>query len=559
MKTPSLVAKNAIYRELQYDVFSAIVTEALIRSCPLDKGELAKYTDNLRDYVRNSLVNMNALQMVEEALVSDSHTDIQKAYLYNLSDALTVIPHEAATRIANETAGVQSLSDAIGDRKFTEAEMSRLTKKVDDLTIPELSRVINRKVTAVLKDEKNAYEQEQILQKELSDMVKKNNEEVASKLGEDGFTQPVNGNFGDENDENGKTKDAGKDGEPPAGSGDTEEPDVIEEDESLDSYLNLILEKNDPRHHISFFSRLQDMAMETLMTSGVKVTDELPIPVLESLIERAIPAYHKPDNSIDQDFEILNTAMESAACNTPCNTEMDDARIAHICSIVMYNLLETLNTMNVYHPTTNSVCQFVDGKPCVSTPDQVANHLSDSVADTVNSIKRRLKTMSPQEVGIAFDSCTNLKEKISNMTSKYPALEKNLPSLEAMIETLRQKISDNVKLPAAESFFTTRQRNENISQFSKLMSVWGKRPDVREIRFTPETATESTCVNVDIVGGNGVKLGRTTMFLNRMDSFGSLENIVTECVGASTLMKSDKLLTLNDPKAGRLTTLKERF
>lgn len=557
MKTPSLVAKNAIYKELQYDVFGAIVTEALIRSCPLDKDELAHYTTDLQHYVRNSLVNMSALQMVEEALVSDQHTDIQKAYLYNLSDALTEVPYAAATRIATETAGVQSLSDAIGDRKFTDAEMSRLTKKVNDLTIPEVSRVINRKVTAVLKDEKNAYEQEQLLQKELSDMVKKNNEEVASKLGEDGFTQPVNGNFGDENDENGKTKDTGDTGEPPVGSGENDEPEVIEEDESLDSFLNLVLEKNDPRHHISLFSRLQDMAMEAIMTSGVKIEGELSIPVLESMIERSVLPYHKPENTIDQDFNILNMAMEGAEC-PPCNN-IDNAQIAHICSIVMYNLLETLNTMNIYHPKTTDVCKFVDGKPCTTTPDQVANHLSDSVTDTVSGIKRRLNTMSPQEVGIAFDSCTNLKEKISNMTSKYPVLEKNLPSLEAMINTLRKKISDNVKLPATESVFTTRQRNENISQFSKLMSVWGKRPDVREIRFTPEAATESTCVNVDIVGGNGKNIGRTTLFVNRVDSFGSLENIVTECVEASTLMKSDKLLTLNNPKAGRLTTLKERF
>jgi len=555
MKAPSMVARNAIYKELQYDVFSSIVTEAVLRAVPLDKDELAGYAKDLRGYTRNSLVNMDALNMVKEAMETVTEP-AKSAYLYNLYDALTDVPWEAATRIANESAGVKDLPEAIGDRGFTEGEMKRLTSKVDSLTVPALAKVINRKVTAVLKDEKNAYEQEQLLQKELADTVKKNNEEVASKLKDDEFEQPVNGNFGDENDSEGQTKDSGKDGEPPVGKGDQNvEPETFEDDETLESYMNLILEKKDARHHISVFSRLQDLAMETILTSGVKVENELPIPVLETMIQNTVLPCYAPESTIEHDFDVLTMAME--AVEAPATD--DAAKIAHICTIVVYTLLEALKTMNVCSPSTQSVKDFINAKPCVTTPGDTANHLCDSIAKNVQNIQRRMNVMSPHDVGIAFDSCVNLKERIENMSEKYPELQKNLPTLEAMIESLRKKISSQTKLPATESLFETRMRKDNISQFSKLMSVWGKRPDVREIMFTPETATEGTCVSVDIKGGNGVQLGHSNLFLNRSEKFGSLEDIVTECINASELMHSDKLLSLYEPRTGRSTILKERF
>lgn len=177
---PSIMVEE-LFTQLSYDVLANIVTEACVRALPLNKEQVAERTSDIHQYVRASLESMDAASMINDAM-ENATDDAKKAYLYNLIDAVYSTSWQAAKRIANENAEAPDLGSVIKDRSFTSEEIKRLQSKANDLSIPAMAKIINKKVVGVLKDEKIAYEKEEELRQELRDVVSANNEEVANKL-----------------------------------------------------------------------------------------------------------------------------------------------------------------------------------------------------------------------------------------------------------------------------------------------------------------------------------------------------------------------------------------
>lgn len=555
----TMTIRDKVFHELQYDALSAIVTEALVRAVPLNKAELATSENmrNLKDYVGVSLRNMGAVQMIDQAL--ENATDIsKKAYLYTLKDAISEVPMEAAVRIANENVNGASVQQTVTDRAFTKEELNKLQTKADSLTIPELSRVINKKVTGVLKDEKDAYEKEQILQHELSKVVRQHTEDVQDTLA--ALDEPEE----PEDDELDNTTE-----QPVATESDDEEPDDDddddldddmdedddEDDESLDSFMNVALTKSDVRHHVSIFSKLQDMAIESIMTSGYHIDSELPMGVLREITDNSV--FTMPniaEESVDSQIDRLTAAMEEI---TPTALNDDTMKTALTCAIMVYTMLETLKTMNISTPALDNVKNFVTGAPRVTTPEQVSNALQEKLQQQVVSIRDKIPTMNQGQVGIAFDSCTNLRTQINELTPKYPAIKEKVgPVLEGVIATLQAKMNGFNKSPAEESTFTRRQRSSNAAEFSRLANLWGSRTDVREFKISVDPASEGTLVNVEIKGNGNTPIATAGVNLQRSQLDGNLLEIVTEAVSISRLVDSFPAISIYNTKTCRSTPIK---
>lgn len=546
------ILRDRVFQELQYDALSAIVTEALVRAVPLNKNAVCEKDNmtNIHQYVGQTLRSMGAVDMVKSAMENtDAHG--KKAYLYNILDAITEVPMDAAKRIATENANTGDIQQTISDRAFTKEEMSRLQSKADSLTIPELSRVINRKVTGVLKAEKGAYEKEQILNHELAKVVRQNNEEVQDTLNAlDAPDEPedIEDNPAGEDLEN-NVEDMKPD------DVDTDDTADDLDEESLDSYMNMVLCKSDVRSHVSVFSKLQDLAVESILTGGYSLESELPIGVVQAMTDHSVFAMPNiAEESIDSQFDRLTVAMEAVA---PTNLNEETMKTALACAIMVYTMLETLKTMNISTPALDTVKTFVTNTPKVTTPDQVSNALATRLQQQVSSIKDKVPTMNQGQLGIAFDSCTNLRNQINEVSSKYPEIKNNVgPSLEALIDTIQAKINSLAHKPAQESRYVIKQRSDNAAEFSRLANLWGSREDVREFKINVDPASEATFVNVEVRGRDGARITNASVNLQRSQLDGNLLEIVTEAVGISRLVDTFPAVSIYNTQTCRSTPIK---
>lgn len=515
---PSLVKLN-VSAKLAQQAMDAVVTEAVARALPFDKRSIARDMKYLHSYVSESLKGIDSLNLLAAAMENDNLNPDAQIFLENLYEATYITALEAADRIAMEQENTPNMKEIVDSSKFTPEEMKRFQKRSENLNLKDMSRIINKKVTAVLKDEMKSYEEERALRDELKETIQQQKEELDARL--DKSSDDLNGT----------------DQDPTPEMTDNEENS---EGETLESYLSVALHKNDVRHHISLFSKLQDVAMEEILHTNEQF-DELPyMTTLKATLESTFPDFTIDNLRDDLQLQLLEYASESVV---PQHTATECANAANLAAVLMYTFMETLKTMNLWNPSQGDIKNFINKPvaPSSATPN-LPKMVASNIQDKIRGVMNTLSTMNnPDSLQVAFDQCENCKKQINDLGDQFNGVKESvIPMIDQAMDLIikrKNEIAEQNR-PAEESVFVAHRRLENTAAFNRIANVYGHRPDVKQIVLSYSPASENAFVDVNILGaGFNNVVGTDFVSLNRNPEFGSLDKCVHEAAQESALAR----------------------
>ena len=491
----------------------SIVNECFINGLPLDTNETTKQEKiGLTRYSYDVLKKIGGFKALESAICNKGLSMREKLMLGSIYNICTEASCGAAKRVASETDcnnTKEKFSDIVDRASFTEDEYKKFTKKAENLKLEEISDIIKEKTLAVIKDEQEQYEKEEKLDSELKDALSESKD----------FT-----------------------------------------DTSVESYMDIVLQKSDPRHHISLFSKLQDSAMEMLQIT--KLPSE-GCDVIPGVIKVTFEGFL---DELKMDSESVNTACESY-CNISneelCNSSDEmKPKLATLISIVVYTIMETLKTLNIYSPSMNSVKKFVNG----NVNSENINKCNENIVyEKARSLITESNTsdFSKMKSNILTKKLANLKEasesiqlagvehgRVSESVELVSALESQI---EEITEVLSVRDEDNKKV-ATEGYFDNYNRSHDISQMNKIGSLFGHNPNVSEIRLKVNEGNLQSVIDVECANESHQIIKKSFINLQYACESDHFIDYIKDTYKASKLSSMDKnvCIIVNDGKGQKI-------
>ena len=212
----SAILSQRVHDKLEKACLTAIVTETFMQALPFTTEDVYHDAKKYINYTNSVMESLHCENMLSNAMKANSNNYNVMTYLTSVKEAIDSVVIPATQRIVMEaTKNEESDINKVVDKTaFTDNEKKRLTDKCGEVNIKAISDIIKKKVVDTIKDEKEAYDAALKLKADIKDNLEES-------LGE---SAP-----------------------------------------SLEAYFDTVLKKDDPRDHISFFSRLQDTCMEALI------------------------------------------------------------------------------------------------------------------------------------------------------------------------------------------------------------------------------------------------------------------------------------------------------
>ena len=494
--------KNLLVKQLDQKftaiVTKSLVTEAFINALPFPGEEVEANLESFVEYSNTVLNSLSPESLIARALEA-AETNYPDKPEYN--DALTDLENSVSSvvrQIATEAANDAYLSDDTTPEIVETAKLDqKATDKLAQLSkqngIKGISKVIKKTVIDTIKKEKAEYEEEQKMREDIRDMLKS----------EDNSRQE-SGNFAD-------TAETAENADAPAPATD-----------AVESYLNYLLAPTDARHPISFFSKLQDVCMEGLM-SYPDFHEEFNHKFAAKItLESTFDYFDKSKMPLNEKLEYLAIASEGAAeCAnmTPEEKAMKMKRIAKtafICSICIMTMMQTLKTMRLCSPSLGQVKDFVNTPTKNPEIDKVAlTELEPEIADTTNGVRKSIAmgAMTLSDAVTAQEALNKIKtqlERIAATESMKYTHEKIMNDLTTALENLSRCIDEGgcVKTPsepAITSEFVSSQKANNISRMEYVVKRIARDPSVTycQISVNGQTKIEQADdLIIEIVGYN---------------------------------------------------------
>ena len=511
------ILTSALVNKFNLLTLHSIVNECFINGLPVSEGSIEDSEKRaLTKYSYKVLEQLGGFSTLENAILNESLSKSQRLYLGDIYEVCTEASKKAATRIANETDckdASTKLNEVVDKAAFTESEYKAFVSKAEKLDLDTVSDIIKDKTLAVIKDEQEQYEKEEDLDSELRDAL------ADSK------------NFGDT---------------------------------TTEAYMDLVLSKADPRHHVTVFSKLQDAAME--MMSTIKVgdngTDVMPIidkVTFESFLDELI--INKAD--IDKCYESYSQVCNNEVCDV--KTE-DRPKMAMLVSLIVYTVIETLKTMNIYCPSSDSVKKFVLSTTNANKIDKVSmTNVLAKAQEMINGVNTR--DLSKMDSSILANILTELK-KISEVLQisidnsddfvgdqRIEAIN-NLGGAINRIQTVLNNRSDEMK-NASEStsgFYDNFNTRHDIAQMNKINNLFSKNPNVSEIRLNVNPNQIASIIDVTCANESGQIIKSSFMNMQAAVESSQYINYIEEIYGKSELSNSDKKVSImiNDGKGKKI-------
>lgn len=503
MINPGILTK-ALTDKFNTLALHSIVTECFVNGLILNKDEFSN--DDKRSLSRYSLNVLNSIggfHALESALENPKLTVPQKLFLTDIYEVCTEASSEAAKRIVGDTDCKNcddSMKNIVDRAAFTKEEYKKFVERADNIGLDEVSEVIKEKTLEVIKDEQEQYKKETELDQELQDALS-------------------------------ETKDFS--------------------DATTESYMDLILTKSDPRHHITVFSRLQETAME--MMNAVKVKDEDIFPIINKVtFEAFLPEFRMDTVTFDNAIESMNHVANEEVTPVPKEKR---AKLSTLVSIIVYTVAETLKTMNLYTPSRDTVKDYVLHKPmegesiAVENIDALYNKALAKVRESngldfskMSSLALTNKLAELKKVGEMVQESANQNGDSSKAVTIMNAIEQYTTSISNILES--RNLENKKKEMATESFYEQRIRSNDIAQFNKISSMFGKDTRIDSIKLKVNPDNMNSIIDVECATESGKILKNS--FINMQYACESSQYIdyLKETYERSNLSSSGKNVSL---------------
>ena len=479
----------------------SIVNECFINGLPLNRDEITRGEKvALTKYSVKVLESIDAFHALEQALENPTLTNPQRVLLLDIHTACTEASKEASNRIVKETNCSDPktcMSDVVDNATFTESEYNKFMSKASDMNLDKISGIIKEKTLNVIKDEQEQYEKEEELENELKDAL------ADSKDFSDATTE---------------------------------------------SYMDIVLTKSDPRKHVTVFSKLQEAAME--MMRDIPMSSEID-DVIKVVEKVTFSSFVDDFKHTSVSFEIGNESFAGVSANNSVG-ESEKPKMALLVSIIVYTVMETLKTMNIYCPSKDCIKKFVsariDGEKIANiNNDEVLARATEMIKSSnatdfskVNSFQLSSKLVELKKVQETLESfVTNntIPDKNNEIYNVLSAIESNTMKIESILN--QRNTEERAKATESSTYYDKLNHENDIAQFNKINRLYGKNPLVTEIHLKINPATESV-VDVEAINGLGQVMKRSFMNIQTAVESSKYIEYLNDMYRESELEKSEK-------------------
>ena len=519
------IVQARVEEKLTKACLSAIVTECFMKALPLTQSEVAQESAKYGAYVTQVMNALHSETMLKKALESNADNAAAMKYLNRLNDVVVSTVRPAAIRIAAEAAASHNnnLKDVVDNAALTEDEMKKFIAKGNDLSTSDVAEVIKEKVVDTIKSEKQAYDENEALQKDivqtLAETVEKS--DIEKKMDE-------------------------VDNQP-------------QDDTTLESWMDLHLGKNDPRHPVTFFSRLQDVCIENLMaTESVAELEDCDNISLESLLNvtiyKTLDCFDHNRISLDMTIDQLQKVCESLGEDSiDENKAACAADKSLVMTIIITTIMETLKTLRLFCPDMADIRKFVD------TPVNIERGNGDMkaiITGRVNEIVTEMKRLgrNPQynqaEMTEVVEAASRLRSRLGEFDEK--ALEnKNelIKTLEDTCATLESKLAqENATDVLPTDSKTTHAREVNVASLDKMNRILFRHPATESAKLfcSSDIDLKDGGIGLEAVGydANGNETTRVTLAIEMVPAFESVASELHNAAKFSKCADNSKIIEL---------------
>jgi len=510
-----LLAKTALEDKFRDLLFHAIVNEAFLNAIPIKKEEISPQEKTLLTrYSYNIVKGLGGIPALEKAIDLDNKSLEQNLFLADIYNLCNNIAKEAAGRVVSETDWTDPKTDlktVVNSATLTEKEFNKFAKNADNMKLDDVSDIIKQKTVAVLKDEQEQYQKEEDLNAELKESL------AASE------------NFSDF---------------------------------SNDAYLDIFIDKTAPRHHISVFSKLQETAMEAMDVCKVH-NDWDYFPIVNKVTFESLLKDFKVEQNID--FETAMENMKAISNEEVCTIPHENRpRIATLVSIIIYTILETLKTMNIFCPSQATIKNFVN-KPVDTVT--IANADKNEIITKVNNLINEcsMEDYSKMDTHVLANQLAKSKQ-VSELAQEMLIQDVSDKKLVDMVTRLDENIAamENVlhekdrlnkeKALATEGFYDNLDRSRDIAQFNKISNMYGVNPLVSEIILKVNPNTISSVIDVECANESHHIIKKSFINISTACEASEYLNYLTELYQRSKLSNCGKKasILINDGKGTKI-------
>lgn len=555
----------------------SIVNECFIKGL-FDEKTLkdmeANNKNDIEDLSRYSYATMEALggySMLTNAIKS-CEDGKQKLLLQNIDVICTEASKKAAQRVAQET-DTDKLTDSrevVSSAAFTKQEMSDFIKNGENIDTEKISEIIRDKTKSVIQEEQESFKRDEELESEISEILVSNDDSESTEEAKESFLS-LEGylkkdDFFEDDDED-ESEDEEDD--------DLDDDDLADEScvhkskkatETYNKYLNIVLDGNMPRHHVSLFSKLQEAAVEAVLRYG---NDDLMGVVNHVTFESFLDSTKKPitaNTCIESLIQMQKDQRFEEDKQIDMNKVMEEAMMS---SMIIYTAMETFNTLNLFTPSRMEIKDFVDRSHSKSKSDKKCMESFDAlVQEELNKFKNEIaKESSISTLSDVYSKLTQYKEDIDLITLQgnelfSEARESTLNTLDILMKLTKEKIDGKYNkalesnVPEDNGYYTNLNRRKDLSQFTKINYLIAKRPNVEKIQMNINPANESV---VTVLGksANDSVIATSFMNINSLSGSKAIESDLAELFLDSALADCKQRVSIYlDDGSGNETILK---
>lgn len=495
------VYRKALYDKLMDKALIMFAEEAFFNALPYSFVELSDSDKRgLHDYVTSAIEQLGGANTILNNAINRVKNDVSKrVYLIDMQKCCHSMAMEASDRIVKNLSSKGkdqeelTFSQAVKDANFNESEYRKFENEADKMEIEEVGDIISKKIVATIKGEQEAFKTEKMLDEKITDLI-------SEQVDEDS---------------------------------DTYEEDVTK---GVESFYNMALTNEHPRHYVSLFSKLVNAATESIVAlypseDGINIKALNDVTFLFGLEEyrKQMSAEEALDRLVDTDVGLINNnAFADSAMESLHNQEI--GKKGFVVGATAYTFMETMKTLNLITPSPISIKNFINTTPDPASYGNCAiESFVNRFSDILKEIDKKLhSTKSPDELREYGKHLDDIRDRLSSISIANESFIACRHDVINHIVKTKTEINRRYAylVPAEESVLNSQQkrmRSIDRLEMVNLMKMYSNNDSTTSFRIIYNDIDNSRLVAFEALNSMNRPVNVSTIYLEGLESCTTLD------------------------------------
>ena len=330
------------------------------------------------------------------------------------------------------------------------------------------------------------------------------------------------------------------------------------QNDAFESFMESIAGKNYRDKHATVFSRLQELAYESILSTTERYT-EIPFDTMGIITRQNTFGKFKShwSKSVESMMDSIGRyAFESTGIDVPPLVKEEQLNSALLTASIIYTFFETLNSMNLYCPKLAEIKQFVDETLPIESRVELDKGEFMSLFKGIMSKAQASanKAMTVPEVDAIQSDLDIVRERCA-----APGFETMRGEINARIGQVQESINarrdyliskQKPKEPVIESATQLMRRERDTMKFSSFAGTTVAKPNVSYTKVKIDPQMGSAYVAVECYSADNRVVGKSTIVLEGATS--DLPGYVQAAIEGSRLPELHKRVMITDKRSGKV-------